>query len=536
MVFSLVLLNGSAPGATQHLDPAAEVTIGRHGARELTLDDDRASRLHARVSFRAKKWHVEDCGSMNGTFVNSQPIQQTVLESGDLIRIGQSLILFVLNAHERDSSLPTSLLKSTTLLGKSADVDVHSALVEQSLNEPMSQVVRDSAVLCRLANQLHQESQVESLIQIAINALVDGISPDAASFWLVGVDGRLRCAGTWGDASSTENPHVLASLSVEKNKAFLIRDIGEDPEISEAATNLGTALSVPIPNQGGCRGAIECYRFPDRPLFTRGALDFTSVVAHQTGLALENLEHRERLEQANEQLRLQLAGQSRLIGSSPEMQEVLEKITRVGPTAATTLILGESGTGKELVAHSIHELSQHSSGPCVAVNCAAFSDNLLESELFGHEAGAFTGADRRRIGQFERAHRGTIFLDEVGEMSLACQAKLLRMLEGHPFQRVGGEEFIHVDVRTVAATHRDLQELVNRGKFREDLYYRLRVVDIHVPPLRERGDDLIELASLFMERFRKQTGRGPQRLDATAINAIRAYHWPWQCPRVEERD
>jgi len=207
------------------------------------------------------------------------------------------------------------------------------------------------------------------------------------------------------------------------------------------------------------------------------------------------------------------------------MQEVLEQIARVGPTSSTVLILGESGTGKELVARAIHEISRYSAGPYVPVNCAAFSESLLESELFGHEVGAFTGADRRHIGQFERAHRGTIFLDEIGEMSWACQSKLLRVLEGHPFQRLGGQESIHVDVRVIAATHRDLRELVSQGGFREDLYYRLRVIDLSIPPLRERGDDAIELAALFLDQFRQQMGRGPRRLSAEAIAAIRQHPW-----------
>jgi Nif-specific regulatory protein len=241
---------------------------------------------------------------------------------------------------------------------------------------------------------------------------------------------------------------------------------------------------------------------------------------------VENFEHRERLEQANVELRRRLDDQNRLVGSGPTMQRVLDQVARVGPTSSNVLILGESGTGKELIARAIHELSRSSAGPYVTVNCAAFSESLLESELFGHEPGAFTGADRRHIGQFERAHRGTLFLDEVGEMSLACQAKLLRVLEGHPFQRLGGEDLICVEVRVVAATHRDLQQLVKQRRFREDLYYRLRVIDIHVPPLRERGEDVIEVASLFLDTYRRQIGRGPKRLSAEAVQVLRDYHWP----------
>jgi DNA-binding NtrC family response regulator len=516
MRYSLIVLNGPSPGMTRHLTPETPVTLGRHPSREVPIDDDRASRLHARISFRADCWHIEDCGSRNGTYVNSQPIQQGVLEPGDLIRIGDRLILFATRAEDSDASVANpSKLRATTMYQRVHASGVSRGLVEQSVSDPMSRVVRDSAVLCRLANSLHTHSDVQSLVQAAIDALADGLEVEAVALWLVGTDGRLRCAGQHGAAS---DEHVLASLAVENESS--------EPVSAEKSVTAGTAMGVPIPSRQICLGAIECHRSPDRLPFTRNDLDFTVVVAHQTGAALENLEHRERLEQANVELRRQLDEQNRLVGTSPAMQRVLDQVARVGPTSSNVLVVGESGTGKELVARAIHELSRYRAGPYVTVNCAAFSESLLESELFGHEPGAFTGADRRHIGQFERAHRGTLFLDEVGEMSLACQAKLLRVLEGHAFQRLGGEEQIRVDVRLIAATHRDLLQLVKQRRFREDLYYRLRVIDIQMPPLRERGEDVVELASQFLERFRLQMGRGPNRLSQRAVQALRDYHWP----------
>jgi DNA-binding NtrC family response regulator len=221
-----------------------------------------------------------------------------------------------------------------------------------------------------------------------------------------------------------------------------------------------------------------------------------------------------------------LSGCGRLLGRSAAMRALLAQVAKAAPSAATVLILGESGVGKELVAHTLHELSRRSGGPFVAVNCAAYLESLLESELFGHEPGAFTGAQRRRLGQFERAHRGTIFLDEVAEMSPACQAKLLRVVEGHSFERLGGETPIRVDVRLIAATHRDLGELVPAGRFREDLYYRLRVIELRVCPLRERENDAAELAAAFLAQVRATLGRGPTRISAAAMEAILRYDWP----------
>lgn len=524
MPHSLVVLNGSAPATTVplHRQPGV-LTIGRHISNDLQLDDDRASRMHARLTLRGDRWHVEDCGSLNGTLVNSQPVQQTVLEPGDLIRIGDRLILFVdEEAEGRASDIQTSVFRATTMVGQEVG---GAALAEHSCSDSISRIVRDSAVLCRLANLLHQHTDSDVLIRSAIDALVEGIDADVVSVWLVAADGRLRCAGRWGEV---HEEHLLASLAVDKNKAILIDDPAhhDADAVLDGPAPVGLALGVPIPGPQSCRGAIECHRHARRGPFERSDLDFTVVVAHQAGLALENLEHRERLELANAELRRRLASQNRLVGASPAMHRVLDQIARVGPANSTVLILGESGTGKELVARSIHDVSRYSAGPYVTVNCAAFSDALLESELFGHEIGAFTGADRRYIGQFERAHRGTIFLDEVGEMSPACQAKLLRVLEGHPYQRLGGNEEIRVDVRVVAATHRDLPQLIEQKHFREDLYYRLRVIDIHMPPLRDRGEDVIELAAMFVNLFRGQLGRGPTRLSKEAAAALRGYAWP----------
>ncbi len=520
---SLVLLNGASPGSTLRLDPnVPALTIGRHTSRDLYLDDDRASRLHARISFRANRWCLEDCGSLNGTFVNSQRVQQTILEPGDLIRIGERMILFA--GDERDSSdehaewpqpRPTALMR--------LDGDARRELVEHSLSASMSRAIRDSAVLCRMANLLQQHADAESLPGVAIDALVDGIAPDSISLWLVGADGRLRCACSRGESS---DEHLLASVAVERNKAILLEKPNDAASVLDTAVSVGTSIGVPIPGEPTCRGAIECHRSPEQGGLRQSDLDFAVVVAHQLGSSLENLEHRERLEQANEQLRRQLSSQTKLEGSSPRMKEVLEQMARVASTSTTVLILGESGTGKELAARLIHDTSPFAAGPFVAVNCAAFTESLLESELFGHEVGAFTGADHRYIGQFEQAHRGTIFLDEIGEMSPSCQAKLLRILEGHPFQRLGGKESIRVAVRTLAATHQDLPDSIKQGRFREDLYYRLRVVDIHLPPLRQRGDDVIELASSFLEHFRRQTGLGPRQFSAEAIAAIREHDWP----------
>src|SRR5262249_47339722 len=225
-------------------------------------------------------------------------------------------------------------------------------------------------------------------------------------------------------------------------------------------------------------------------------------------------------------------GFDQMIGDSPLLREALTRAAQVARTETTVLLTGESGTGKELVARAIHYASPRADGPFVAVNCAALPDTLLESELFGHERGAFTGADRQRPGRFERAAGGTLFLDEVGELSQAAQAKLLRVLQEREFERVGGTATLRADVRVIAATNRDLAAAVAAGRFREDLFYRLDVVTVHLPPLRERGDDVLLLADHFVRAIGARMGKGEPGLSRDAQEALLAHGWPGNIPEL----
>jgi two-component system response regulator AtoC len=215
-----------------------------------------------------------------------------------------------------------------------------------------------------------------------------------------------------------------------------------------------------------------------------------------------------------------------LLGKCPAMQEVYKAIGRVARQDVTVLILGESGTGKELVARAIYQHSKRSQMPFLAVNCAAIPDTLLESELFGHEKGAFTGSDRRRVGKFEQCHGGTIFMDEVGEMSPLTQAKILRLIQDQSFERVGGNETIQTDVRLIAATNADIEKMTEDGRFRKDLYFRLNVFTIRLPPLRERGDDIVVLVEHYLKRFGRELSKPLQGIDPAVMAALKAYPWP----------
>jgi DNA-binding NtrC family response regulator len=262
-----------------------------------------------------------------------------------------------------------------------------------------------------------------------------------------------------------------------------------------------------------------------------GAFDFVTKpinLDHISLLVKRALESRE-LARKNLELEAEVEAQRRIssiIGSSSGMKKVLDLVRRVSATKASVLITGESGVGKELVADAIHNLSPRADHPLVKVHCAALAESLLESELFGHEKGAFTGALARKRGRFELADKGTLFLDEIGEINQNVQIKILRVLQERKFERVGGEETIEVDVRIIAATNRDLKEEIKKGAFREDLYYRLNVVNIHVPPLRDRRDDIPLLAMAFLREFAQENGKKLEGFDPKARQVLYSYPWP----------
>ena len=270
----------------------------------------------------------------------------------------------------------------------------------------------------------------------------------------------------------------------------------------------------------------------------RGAFDYITkpVDIEELKLAISRALNFRLLSAENQELKTRLHekfGFDNIIGSSPAMQEMFATLSMVAPTDGTVLITGDSGTGKELIANCLHHKSHRKNGPFIKLNCAALHENLLESELFGHEAGSFTGAAARRKGRFELAHRGTLFLDEIGDMSPATQAKVLRVLQDGTFERVGGTETITVDVRLVAATHKNLRAMIETGEFRQDLFFRLSVVPIHLPPLRERTVDIPELARHFLDRYAKKNRKDIKGFHPEVLSLLMQYEWPGNIRELE---
>ena len=327
-------------------------------------------------------------------------------------------------------------------------------------------------------------------------------------------------------------------------KPTLVKDISKEPnflDLTKARRMTKVAfLCAPIVHQRRVIGTISI----DRPIADEEELGrdliFLKLVADMLaeGVAVirEQIEERESLIAENRRLRRQLGDQYKpgnIIGNCSSMRLVYEQMAQVAGSSATVLIRGESGTGKELVARAIHFSSQRRNSPFICINCAALPENLIESELFGHERGSFTGATQQRKGRFEQANGGTLFLDEVGDISAGVQVRLLRVLQERAFERVGGDKSIHVNVRIIAATSRNLETEIEDEKFREDLYYRLNVFPIHLPPLKDRRSDIVLLADYFIREYNKVYEKNIKRISTAAINMMMAYHWPGNVRELE---
>jgi two-component system nitrogen regulation response regulator NtrX len=341
---------------------------------------------------------------------------------------------------------------------------------------------------------------------------------------------RRALAGLLSDegfepAEAAEGEAALAALRAEQPPDLVLLDIampGRDGvEILEEIQRGWPGLPVVMMSgHGTIETAVRATQL--------GAFDFLEkpLSVEKLLLTLRHALERARLERENRRLRAEAVRAHEILGSSAVVQKLLEQIRVAAPTNGWVLITGENGTGKELVAKQVHLQSRRTEQPFVEVNCAAIPEELIESELFGHEKGAFTGAIAQKRGKFELADRGTIFLDEIADMSLRTQAKILRILQEHKFERVGGTETIEVDVRVIAATNKSLEKAIQEGTFREDLFYRLNVIPFHVPPLRERREDIPILVGAFVEEFCAESGTGPKGITPRAMAALQSYHWP----------
>jgi Nif-specific regulatory protein len=550
------------------LQSGQNATIGRATSNKIVIPDEICSRNHCEVFFDDGRWKLRDLGSRNGTRVRGEPISgDFALTEGRQFQLGNTFLIFTFERDralddesrhlaEDDTATNLPVLTLDDTLGQDAEPRpeiVHRtsktryALGDSEAISSRDRAGQEAERLVRLGLKMGAAQDVRSLAEIVLEGLFEVTSADIGAVLLLPPNSAIRrpipsqlelSAYKSLDARPFERiSDYVSSVVLETRVAVVALDVNANDRFKSSdslnAMRAESLICAPIRGEDRLFGLIQLYSTnPDNRLEPDDS-EFTLAVADQMAQALENIQERNRLaailvraENENQTLRDQLQIETELVGDSDSIRRLREKILRVAPTGATVLIRGESGVGKELVARAIHEHSGHKTGPFVTMNCAALSESLLESELFGHEKGSFTGAITRKVGKFEQANQGTLFLDEVGEMSPAIQAKFLRVLEGHPFERVGGGSEVKVDVRVVAATNRDLERSVEAGTFRKDLYFRLQVMELLVEPLRDRRSDIAILANHFVERFAKKSGRQVHSLSPAAITALVNYPWP----------
>jgi Nif-specific regulatory protein len=469
-----------------------ETSIGRSPHCVIVLDEPGVGWDHCVVQPSAARYRILDRRSGTGTFVNGKRISQHTLDPGDQVSIGETVLLY-----REESAAPAGALTPQTLLRTCALQFLFRALASS------------------------ENPAVRGVVESQLLRLIGDLAPVTGGAVILGKNAAdLRSASEGRDRGSP-------TISV------LTERVCRDGPIADAATGY---VAVPLYVRGAIAGVIAAQFPPDESARLDQHADTLAAIATLGAVALEAVREVEQLKVEKALLieRLDGAGpHGGIVGTSAALQKVMQMARRVAASDASVLLLGESGTGKEMVANAIHHLSPRAGRPFVAINCAALTETLLESELFGHEKGAFTGAAAQKKGKLEMAEGGTVFLDEIGELAAPLQAKLLRVLQQREFERVGGTRTMKLDLRLIAATNRDLAAEVRRGAFREDLYHRLNVVALQLPSLRDRSEDIPALAAHFFEKAAARSARRVRGISPEALAHLTAYPWPGNVRELE---
>ncbi len=516
---------GISSGARFELSPENRNLLGRDWQCRIVLNDPQSSRVHAEVFKDEDGWWIQDNKSRNGTYVNGQAIDNARLVDGTEIRIGASMLTF--QSHLTKSSKPAEQEPQ-----HEEQVTGGTIVVDQSMNpRETGQYTldflkgqnrgQDFFFLFQLSVKLLGLSDPDEVIDICMSRLFDRTGASVAGFMWLNDEGNLTPKHVYPKQESEKlNLNERLTERVIKQRHAIRIEHGT----SDSEDKYADSICVPLISEDIVIGAVHMYRQQKR--FHDSHFELATAMANIMIRSLRNAEKQASLEAQHSQLVQKSAATDELLGDCAPMLELKSKISRVAKASGCVLIRGESGAGKELVARAVHRGSPRAERPMLSVNCAAIPRDLMESQLFGHKKGSFTSADRDHIGWFEQADRGTLFLDEIGELTLEGQAKLLRTLEGHPFLPVGGTEEVSVDVRVICATNRDLKEFVKEKKFREDLYYRLTVYELVIPPLRDREADIQMLIDYFLEHFSKLHAKTDIKMSKKANTKLLSYQWP----------
>jgi transcriptional regulator with GAF, ATPase, and Fis domain len=528
--------------------PEGEVSLGRDSTNQIYLADGSLSRRHCVLVRKGVEVLVRDLGSRNGTRVNSVPVAERQLEHGDQISLGSSLFVFLLEDEEGTRSNPVSFEDTTAITGaavllprEDAPFPLRGEKVTGVGSPGPGRLTDDLNALLKIATSIGSIWDRDSLQWQLLGFVFDVVPAERGSVLFLDGLGEVSSATAWdrvrGPEQTVPVSQAVLQRVIQERAGLVVADVRHDESLREAATphspQTGSLLCVPMVVGERILGVIYLDSKTPTVQFDRNHLQVMQAVAHIAALALENLNHWEKLKQENQALKAEISLKHDMVGSSPKIREVFEFIRRVAPTDSTVLIEGESGTGKELVARAIHRNSERGERPFVAINCAAITESLLESELFGHEKGSFTGAVSQKKGKVEVAEGGTLFLDEISELAPGLQAKLLRVLQEREFERVGGTRTIPLDIRLVAATNQSLSQAVEAGEFRKDLFYRLNVVRVTMPPLRERREDIPELAAHFIEKASRKCKAHARTISAEVLECLKEYDWPGNVRELE---
>jgi Nif-specific regulatory protein len=510
----MTLEEGNAEPRVCALDPDQPATLGRHRQNTVVLLDEHASRQHAEVFHENGCWFLRDFNPLNRTRIDGRPIAGvTRLTNGQTIHIGRTVLRFTLES-ATNGELPTGTQHH------------HGSAIASDLldTNPTLLCPDELTVLCQFMATSVKQADPRALIALALETVHDQVEASVTGFLSLDREAPLpKMVLPHLDRVDVQLSRQLTREVVKQGRSVWRGSQPDIAEDSESLLSFTDALCVPLLAGGTPLGALHVYK--SACLFTERQVQFCQILGGHLANSLHLLRVHRTLEAENSRLRSHSSAAEELIGSSASLEALRQRITRLATGPSTILITGESGVGKELVALALHRQSPRREGPLVSVNCAAIAPSLVESELFGHRKGAFSGAERDRQGLFQQAEEGTLFLDEVGELSLEFQAKLLRVIETKRFRPVGAESELQVDVRILAATHRDLEREAAAGRFRQDLYYRLQGLQIAVPPLREHIDDIPELVEYFLQKLAMEWGRRVQ-LAAAALDQLRNYNWP----------
>ncbi len=574
LMAKLVVTKGIHAGSEFYLNKKTDF-IGKKGNNNLIIADRSVSREHAQIKYENDKYILTDLNSTNGTFINGIEIKSKILEDRDEIWLGTSVLVFhfkeeivivgqdetteiteitmvqqLISVKEQFANLCNSI-KRINIKDDSAKQEFRtierSAERLQEIFEAIEEAYKRLSVLYRISEAINSAvNDPKELLDLIMDSTLDVIKGERGFIMLINEKNILvpKVARGMMQTELEDEARTAISWSIARNvmkvhTPVLTDNAQVDPRFGEQDSvitqNIRSVMCVPLMNRKELLGIIYVDNRLEIGSFSKDDLNLLTAIADQSGVAIANARLIEKirkseaeLRERNKRLELELSQDlhfGEIVGTSKEINKVIELVERVAKTDAGVLITGENGTGKGLLARAIHSQSLRHNKPFVVVDCGSLSNGVLESELFGHERGAFTGAIKQRIGRFELANGGTLFLDEIGDMSITAQMRLLRVLEERVFERVGGTRTISIDVRVISATNQDLLKAIEEGHFREDLFYRLNVVSIELPPLRKRKEDIPLIANHFLQIFANEMGRNIECFDDKAMEKFIAHNW-----------